>query len=434
MGDNPSPRQDEEVEVENNLGAGEQGSAEGSRDNAEPPPHERAPGEVLTPFFYDLTGADEDSPPDWEPSEDESEEEEFLALGDRAPRTRGQRGGVKAQRQRAYKAAAVARAVIAEAAGAAAGPQVPAAAAAAGAGVQHSPAQSAGVAAACAAPRRFPQFPKREQAELRSAGRSRSPAENRQEAERPRRSQSRRRRPSSQKADPRAVYTGRAGTDYRDWRPRGQYHDYGAPPAAKASRHRESSRPAPPPARTPSPSFAPPGKHWAPKVLPEAVRAPSSPPQRPAVSQLKSASGSETARVGAQSARSRAQSVSFKDRPEPRTPTTPPSPQAPEVEEESVHADLAYLEAQAQLANDRVAAAREAVKAAAEEKARLGIDRAIDHARRLDELRQLIRATDPNRPGASRRSVSPLPADIEGSLRNCSAERLAELVASFRSL
>ena len=96
--------------------------------------------------------------------------------------------------------------------------------------------------------------------------------------------------------------------------------------------------------------------------------------------------------------------------------------------------DLAYLEAQAQLANAKVAAAREAAKAEAEEKARLGIDKAIDHARRLDELRQLIRATDPNRPGASRRSVSPLPADIEGSLRNCSAERLAELVASFRSL
>jgi hypothetical protein len=184
--------------------------------------------------------------------------------------------------------------------------------------VQHSPAQSAGVAAACAAPRRFPQFLRREQAELRSAGRSRSPAENRQEAERPRRSQSRRRRPSSQK--------------------------YGAAPAAKASRHRESSRPAQPPARTPSPSVAPPGKHWAPKVLPEAVRAPSSPPQRPAVSPLKSASGSVTARVGAQSARSRAQSVSFKDRSEPRTPTTPPSPQAPEEEEEPVHADLAEEE------------------------------------------------------------------------------------------
>ncbi|CAE8695359.1 unnamed protein product [Polarella glacialis] len=356
MGDDPST---EAVEVEIYLDAGEQGFAE------------------------DL-GED---PPDWEAPEG-PEDEDVPALGDRLPRIRGQRSGVKAQRQRVAKAAAieraaaVARAVIADAAVAVAGPlrapaaapreaRAPAAAAAAGAGTRRAPSQTAthhrgvGIAAACATPRRAPQFFTREQLELRHAGRSRSPADDRQAA----------------------------------GRHRGP--DYGAVPAAKGSRRRESNRPAQPPPRTPSPSVAPPGKRWARKVSSGSVRAPRSPSPEPAVSLLQSASGAVTVRGSASSAR----------------------PQ-----------ELAYLEAQAQLANAKVSAAREAAKAAAKEKARLGIDKAISHARWLDDLRQLIRATDPDRPGGPRRSVSPPPADVEGFQRHCSAWRLDELAASCDEL
>ncbi|CAE8699903.1 unnamed protein product [Polarella glacialis] len=415
MGDDPSPGQVEEVKVEVNLDTGEQGFAEAPRDPAEE-------ASQLDPL--DLTGSGEDSP-DWEAPEDEV----VLALGDRLPRTRGQRAGVKAQRQRAFKAAAIARAEEGAEAADAAGRQLrapaaaprearaSAAAAAAGAGTQRAPSRPA------------PKFLAREQAELRHAGRSRSPADDRQEADRPRRPPSRRRQPSARRPESGPVYTERTDpdyiyADYRDQRNRGQYRgpDYGTAPAAKASRRRESSRPAQPPLRTQSPSLARPGKRWTPKVRSGPVRAPSSPSQEPVVSQLSSASGSGTVRVSAASARPRGQSVSFGDRPEPKTP-----------EEEPVQ-DLAYLEAQAELANARVSAAREAARAAAEEKARLGIDRAIDHALRLDKLRQLIRAADPDRPDDPRRPVSPLPADIESSLRNCSAERLAELAASFQQI
>ncbi|CAE8705418.1 unnamed protein product [Polarella glacialis] len=195
MGDDPSPRQVEEVEVEVDLAAGEQG-------------------------FAEVLGED---PPDWEAPEG-PEDEEVLALGDRRPRTRGRRAGVKAQRQRVTKAAAIARAEVhGEAAGAAGGQlrapaaaprkaRASAAAAAAGAGTKRAPSRAAphhrgvGIAAACATPRRAPQFLTREQAELRHAGRSRSPADDRQAA----------------------------------GRHRGP--DYGTVPPAKASRRRESSR------------------------------------------------------------------------------------------------------------------------------------------------------------------------------------------------
>ena len=149
MGDNPSPRQDEEVEVEANLDACEQ-------DFAEAPPHGRATEEVHPADFSDLTGPGED-PPDWEAPEG-SEDEEVLALGNRPPRTRGQRAGVKAQRQRLTKAAAVARAVNAEVAEAAVGPLRAPDAAAARSGTRRAPRQGAGIVASCATPRRLPQF------------------------------------------------------------------------------------------------------------------------------------------------------------------------------------------------------------------------------------------------------------------------------------
>ena len=336
MGDDPSPGQVEEVEVEVDLDAGEQGFAEALRDPAE----EAYPVDVL-----DLTGPGEDSP-DWEAPE-EPEDEEVLALGDRLPRTRGQRAGVKAQRQRVTKAAAIARAEVhVEAAGAAGGQlrapaaapreaRASAAAAAAGAGTQRAPSRAA------------PKFLAREQAELRHAGRSRSPADDRQEADRPRRPPSRRRQPSARRPESGPVYTERRDpdylyADYRDQRNRGHPRgpDYGTVPAAKASRRRGHSRKA----RDLSPSVAPPGTHWARKVRSGSVRAPRSPSPEPAESLLQSASGSVTVRGSASSARPH---------------------------------ELAYLEAQAQLANAKVSAAREAAKAAAEEKARLGIDKAI---------------------------------------------------------
>ncbi|CAE8710294.1 unnamed protein product, partial [Polarella glacialis] len=119
MGDDPSPTQEEEVtEVEVDLDIGVEGFAETFRDLVEEPSPERAEelrAEEQYPADYlDLTGPGED-PPDWGHQEDE-EDDEVLALGDRPPRTRGQRSGAKAQRQRLTKAAAIARAVIAEAA------------------------------------------------------------------------------------------------------------------------------------------------------------------------------------------------------------------------------------------------------------------------------------------------------------------------------
>ncbi|CAE8665492.1 unnamed protein product [Polarella glacialis] len=428
MGDDPSPTPEEEVtevEIEIGLDSGIEGFAETFREAAEElPAEEQYPADYL-----DLTGPDED-PPDWG-RQDEDEDEELLALGDRPPRTRGQRAGVKAQRQRLTKAAAIARALIVETAAEARRANQPAEA-----------ARGRPIPAASAAPRTAPQFLTREQAELRNASRSRSAASDRQGADRPRRPASRRREPSQargqRRPESRPVYTERVDSDYlyadyRDQRNRGHPRgpDYGTVPAAKASRRRGHSNTA----RDRSPSLAPPGHHWARKVRSGSVRAPRSPSPEPEGPPLHSAAGSGIARGSASSARPRSQSVSLKsDRPDPRTPTAP-SP-------EPVRTDLAYLEAQAQLANAKVTAARQAQAereaarvAAAEESARLGIEAACDHAKQLDRLRQLIRATDPKRPvpTAPGSPQPPLPADIEGSLRNYSPEQLADLAASFAS-
>ncbi|CAE8686143.1 unnamed protein product [Polarella glacialis] len=370
MGDSPSPNRDEETEVEANLGACEQGFAE-------PPPHGRATEEVRPADSPDLTGPGED-PPDWEAPEG-AEDERVLAFGDRPPRTRGQRAGVKAQRQRLTKAAAIAQAANAEAAEAAVGPLRAPGAAAARSGTRYAPRQGAGIVASSTTPRKLPQFLSRRHAELHHAGRSRSPA--------------------------------------RRWQ--------------KAGRRNKSSRPAQPSPRATTPSVAPSSTRWGRGARPSSDRASSSPSSRPAVSLLESASGSATARGSASGSRPRAQLVPFRDLPEPRSPT-PPSPHTPE--EEPVRTDLAYLEAQAQLASAKVTAAREAAQAAAERRARAESDKAVDRSRRLDEPRRLIRAVDPNCPGDSSRSVSPLSADTESSRRLHRKERLAELTASCDEL
>ncbi|CAE8668190.1 unnamed protein product, partial [Polarella glacialis] len=187
MGDNPSLTQEEEVtEVEVDLDIGVEGFAETFRDLVEEPSPERAE-EQCPADYLDLTGPGED-PPDWGHQEDE-EDDEALALEDRPPRTRGQRSGAKAQRQRLTRAAAIARAVIAEAAAEArranqptaaprearaTGSDSASAAAAAsssgGAGARRGPTQAAphhqgvgnargrSIPAACATPRAAPQF------------------------------------------------------------------------------------------------------------------------------------------------------------------------------------------------------------------------------------------------------------------------------------
>ena len=363
------------------------------------------------------------------------------------------------------RAAAIARSVIAEAAAEARRANQPtaaprearasasaaaAASSSGGAGARRGPTQAAphhqgvgnargrSIPAACATPRAAPQFLTREQAELRHASRSRSAASDRQGADRPRRPASRRREPSQargqRRPESRPVYTERVDSDYlyadyRDQRNRGQYRgpDYGTVPAAKASRRRGHSNTA----RDPSPSLAPPGQHWARKVRSGSVRAPRSPSPEPERPPLHSAAGSGIVRGSASSARPRSQSVSFReDRPDPRTPATP-SP-------EPVRTDLADLEAQAQLANAKVAAAREAQAdraASAEEQARLAIEAACEHARQLDHLRQLVSATRPTRavPTAPGQPPTPLPADIEGPLREFSAGQLAGIAASLTS-
>jgi len=248
MGDNPSPTQEEEVtEVEVELDSGVEGFAETFRDLVEEPSPERAEelrAEEQYPADYlDLTGPGED-PPDWGHQED-AEDDEVLALGDRPPRTRGQRSGAKAQRQRLTKAAAIARAVIVEAAAEARRANQPtaaprearasasaaaAASSSGGAGARRGPTQAAphhqgvgnargrSIPAACATPRAAPQFLTREQAELRHASRSRSAASDRREADRPRRPASRRREPSQargqRRPESRPAYTERVDSDY----------------------------------------------------------------------------------------------------------------------------------------------------------------------------------------------------------------------------
>ena len=84
MGDNPSPRQEEEVEVEVPLDAGEQGFAESFRELVEEPSPDREVAEEAYPADYlDLTGPGED-PPDWEAPE-EPEDEEVLPWGTGSP-------------------------------------------------------------------------------------------------------------------------------------------------------------------------------------------------------------------------------------------------------------------------------------------------------------------------------------------------------------